>query len=248
MSEIKPVETRGAARQVEIREAKEPGKPSTIVGYAAVFNAESEDIGFREYIAPGAFKRSLDTNRDVLALVEHDRSMIIGRRSAGTLRLEEDSTGLRYEVDVPDTQVGRDLLTNIRSGNIKGSSFGFRAIKDRWEFNHEDYSKDKRTLLELELYDVGPVAEPAYADTSVAARSRAEARSRQGTRSQDPAKTDPNAAAPGADAKPGEPQAGDAPKEKPKDPAKTDPNAAPAPEQLTPDESLDLSMRIEAVH
>ena len=227
MSEQAKVEQRAVRRKVEVREAKEPGKAATLVGYAAVFNAESHDIGFREVIQPGAFKRSLEAGTDVLALVEHDRAMIIGRRSNGTLRLEEDQTGLRYEVDVPDTQVGRDILTNVRMGNVAGSSFGFRTQRDRWEFNYDDPSKDKRTLIDVDLYDVGPVAEPAYPDTSVAARSRAEARSRQGARSQGEAKTDQDAPA----AKPGEPKPDE-----------------PKPETLSPDEALELDIKIEAAH
>ena len=46
-----------------------------IIGYAAVYNRGSEDLGgFIEYVRPGAFDRSLKSNPDVRALIDHDPS------------------------------------------------------------------------------------------------------------------------------------------------------------------------------
>src|SRR5690606_5179958 len=75
-------------------------------GYAAVFDAPSEDLGgFVEYVRRGAFARSLKSNHaDPLALVHHMPHLVLGRRSAGTLKLEEDDRGLRFEIELPDTQ------------------------------------------------------------------------------------------------------------------------------------------------
>jgi HK97 family phage prohead protease len=99
-----------------------------IVGYGAVFNTLSEPLSdsrgkaFREIIRPGAFLRSLANAQqgkaDILARFEH--STILGRVSNGTLRLHEDERGLRYEIDPPDTGAGRDLITLIRRGDVKG--------------------------------------------------------------------------------------------------------------------------------
>src|SRR5690349_20178291 len=109
-----------------------PEKPGTLVGYAAVFNSQSADLGgFKEVIAPGAFTRSLsDAVTDPRALVSHDPQRILGRVSAGTLRLAQDDHGLRFEIDVPDTTYGRDLLESVKRGDIRGASFGFRLAKN----------------------------------------------------------------------------------------------------------------------
>ena len=62
----------------------------TLTGYAAVFGAETRVGDFIEKIKPGAFTRSLESGRDVLALADHDTSAVLGRTSSGTLALHED--------------------------------------------------------------------------------------------------------------------------------------------------------------
>jgi HK97 family phage prohead protease len=142
-----------------------------LVGYAAVFGKRSVDLGgFTEEIAPGAFSDSIRAD-DIIAAVEHDAGQIIGRLSAGTLRLTEDETGLRFEADLPDTTAGRDIRESVSRRDVTGASFKFRAISDKWEKRD---GMDHRTLLKAKLFDVGPVTFPAYPDTSVAMRSRTE--------------------------------------------------------------------------
>jgi hypothetical protein len=156
--------------QAELRVIRSEGEPTKIAGYAAVFNRDSEDMGFIERIAPGAFKKALK-NSDTRALFNHDSNIVLGRESAGTLTLKEDERGLFMEVTPPDTQLVRDMvLTPIERGDISQQSFGFTVSSDKWE----DVDKDvpKRMILEVrELFDVSPVTFPAYPDTSVALRS-----------------------------------------------------------------------------
>lgn len=139
-----------------------------IVGYAAMFNEEADLGYFREVIKPGAFKRSISTGADVRALVEHDPAMIIGRSTAGSLSMSEDDKGLRVEITPPDTTVGRDVVTNLRNGNLDKMSFGFyikgenkRKVDGQW----------LREITDVDLFDVSVVAFPAYDGTSVQARS-----------------------------------------------------------------------------
>jgi uncharacterized protein len=89
----------------------------------------SQDLGeFIETVSPGAFQRSLTSNSvDPIALYQHAAGMILGRRSAGTMRLTEDASGLRYEIDLPDTGLGRNLRELIGRGDIRGASIGFRV-------------------------------------------------------------------------------------------------------------------------
>lgn len=158
------LETRTLTRPVEVRAAQ---NGRTIGGYAAVFNSTA-DIGdsFRELIAPGAFAGALTA--DVRALIDHDSGRVIGRTTAGTLRLKEDDTGLAVEIDLPDTTDGRDLAVLMERGDISGMSFGFIVTKQTWD---ETGEIPTRTIEAVDLREVSVVAFPAYDDTSIALRS-----------------------------------------------------------------------------
>lgn len=157
-------------KAVELRIEKRDDAPSKLIGYAAVFNKLSEKLlFFREKIAPGAFKKSLKSGDDVRALFNHDPNHVLGRSTSGTLNLKEDKKGLLSEINLPDTQLGRDLETLVDRGDITGMSFGFITVRDEWE--HNEGEEDIRILKEVKLIDVSPVTYPAYPDTSVAVRS-----------------------------------------------------------------------------
>jgi len=159
-------EKRSLIRQVEHR-ADDSGKV-TVAGYAAVFG-EVADIGgwFHEVVARGAFANTLKT-ADVRAYFDHDTGRVLGRLSAGTLRLEEDDKGLRVEIDLPDTSDGRDVKALVERGDVSGMSFRFETVRQEWD---ETVDPPKRTLLEVRLGEVSIVSEPAYDGTSIALRS-----------------------------------------------------------------------------
>lgn len=154
-------------------ERRADGDKVTLTGYAAIFGEQAE-IGyyFTEVIAAGAFAETLKT-ADVRAYFDHDRGRVLGRTSAGTLRLREDNRGLAVEIDLPDTTDGRDVRTLVERGDISGMSFSFDAVKQEWD---ETTDPPTRTVREVRLYEVSVVSEPAYTGTSVALRSRDEAR------------------------------------------------------------------------
>jgi HK97 family phage prohead protease len=162
------------------------GKLSKLSGYAAVYNRDSLDLGgFKEQIAPGAFDAVLATSPDVRCLWNHEVSDLIGRTKSGTLTLRSDTTGLFYECQVPDTQVGRDLLVLADRGDISESSFGFTVDSapgsecwyDAQGNETSKYSGVKRVIRKVSmLFDVSPVCIAAYPDATVQARSLAEAR------------------------------------------------------------------------
>lgn len=142
-----------------------------LTGYASVYNSLSEDLGgFRERISPAAFTRTLDdTSADVRALVNHDSSLVLGRRSAGTLRLSTDKNGLGVEIYPPDTSYARDLRMLIERGDVNQMSFGFIVRADEWTIEE---TVRVRTVTDVELIEVSVVTIPAYPDTTVAIRSR----------------------------------------------------------------------------
>jgi HK97 family phage prohead protease len=138
-----------------------------LVGYAATFGTPAEISGFSETIRSGAFAASLRTGGDVLALVDHDPTRLLGRTRSGTLRLEEDARGLAFDISVPSTSLGNDVLQMAERGDLGGMSFGFRVVDEAWP--------DKRTreLRAVELVEVSVVhAFPAYEGTSIQARGK----------------------------------------------------------------------------
>lgn len=157
------------SRLYDVRyEAKEDG---SIVGYAAVHNRYSQDLGgFIEIIEPGAFEgREKD---DVRALFNHDSNIVLGRTTSGTLKLRVDSEGLAYEITPPETTWGRDVAAMIKRGDVTQSSFGFTIPKGGSEFEQRSDGVIVHRIKKVaRLYDVSPVTFPAYQDTEVSVRS-----------------------------------------------------------------------------
>ena len=164
-------ETRTVAGLVE-RQKREDALP-TLTGYAAVFGEEAViGGGFREVIAPTAFAAALDRPDDVRAQFNHDSNRLLGRTTAGTLRLTVDKQGLRYEIDLPDTSYARDLAASVERGDVSQSSFMFEVEKDQWTYPTKGSTDlPLRRIDAVKLYDVAPVTFPAYQGTSVSARA-----------------------------------------------------------------------------
>ena len=164
--------------RIESRSEDGAAESRWVVGYAAKFGVNSLDLGdFVERIDPQAFgivaerrgrKRPLETR----ALWNHDPNYPLAR-FPGTLRMNVDEIGLRYEFPVPDTSYGRDLAANIEAGIVRGSSFSFQVAPGGEDWSVED-GRSIRTVTKIDsLIDVGPVTFPAYpdADVTVAKRS-----------------------------------------------------------------------------
>lgn len=161
-------EIRVLDRKLEVREITAENGGHTVRGYAAVFDTETDICGYwLEKIAPGAFSATL-RSADVLALYAHRTDRVLGRTSSGTLRLSEDEKGLAVEIDLPDTTDGRDLAVLIERGDVKGMSFGFCTRKQTWD---ETVTPPKRTIEEVELYEVTITAFPQYPETEIGLRS-----------------------------------------------------------------------------
>lgn len=174
-------ESRFLTESVQLRSSDESEESRIVFGYAAKFNRQSENLGssnyqFYEIIEPGAFDDVL--NDDVRALFNHESSAILARskNGQGSLKIGVDSVGLFYEFEAPDTQVGRDLVTSLKRGDVDQSSFSFTVNKDGEEWASSQDGDGpvvyKRTIKKVSrLYDVSPVTYPAYPDATVALRS-----------------------------------------------------------------------------
>lgn len=150
---------------LEVRDANSDNFIGMIGGYAVIFDQPSENLGgFIEYIKPDAFD-GVDLG-DVLALYNHDFGSLLGRSSAGTLKLNIDKRGLYFSLAIPDTTLGRDVYTNIKAGNLRGMSFGFTVTDDEWQ--QSDDGVPLRFISRFdELYEVSVVGMPAYKETTV---------------------------------------------------------------------------------
>ena len=155
---------------VENLELRQEGEDNIVVGYGSVFNTLSNELGgFREIIAEGAFDGRL--NDDVRFLINHD-GLPLARTTNGTLKLTTDERGLKYEAQVANTSLGRDLIELMRNGTINQSSFAFVVEDDSWEVRD---GVNVRTINKVSrLYDVSAVTYPAYEEASVALRSMEE--------------------------------------------------------------------------
>ncbi len=152
------------------------GEFSTLSGYAAVYNQLSHDLGhFRERIKPGAFASALKPGVDVRAFFDHSTAFVLGRTTAGTLRLFDDAYGLRVQIDLPDTQIAADLKASVSRGDINQMSFGFVAKRTSWTDETIDGLDTLiRNLHEVELIEISVVAIPAYPQTFVGVEPPAE--------------------------------------------------------------------------
>ena len=156
----------------ELRVAKKDAGGKVLVGYAAKFGKLSQNLGgFVEKIDRNAFERCLE-RCDVRGLKNHDPAQLLGRTKSGTMRLSTDDVGLRYEIDLPETQVGRDTATEVDRGDLDGSSFSFTTEEldgDEWDRSTSPPTRTVRNVRDL--FDVGPVTYPAYLDSEVKCRS-----------------------------------------------------------------------------
>lgn len=156
---VSKFETRVNVSEFELRDDSDG---MTFTGYASVFNSRSENLGgFTEFVAPGAFTRSLKSRNDVKLLWNHDAGQVLGSTRAKSMTLTEDARGLKVEAKLPNTQLGRDTAELLRTGLVDSMSFGFNVIKDSW--NAEG---NERTLHAVRLHEVSIVAFPAYAGTA----------------------------------------------------------------------------------
>ncbi|MBD5113138.1 MAG: HK97 family phage prohead protease [Ruminococcaceae bacterium] len=157
----------------EIRSVDGGENSRHIEGYALLFNVRSVQLGdFSEVIMPSALNDEILKRSDILALLNHDITRGVLARSKygqGSLTLTIDEKGLKYEFDAPNTALGDELIEGIRRGDIANSSFSFLVKRDEWQQTPE--GGYLRIIHEFDqLFDISPVYQPAYDETTVDCR------------------------------------------------------------------------------
>lgn len=157
---------------LEDAEVRARGNRQVFRGYAAVWDSLSEDLGgFREMVARNAFTPALEA-ADIRFLIDHNPLLLLGRTSAGTLRLRQDGRGLLAEADLPDTTYARDLAVLIERGDARSMSFRFGKAKDSWA-STRDHQRIRTIHTVERLPEVSAVVSPpAYEATTAALESR----------------------------------------------------------------------------
>jgi HK97 family phage prohead protease len=160
-------EKRQLVREIsQVRSSEKDGK-RYLEGYATEFEVETKlgrgDWAWTEVVKRGAFTTSLAEQPSIKLLHSHDTGRVIASRRnrdgkvTGTLELREDERGLWFRAEIPDTQEGRDLITQVERGDLDGMSFGFDIIRETWDEN-----KRASEIEEVRLYEISVVAFPAY--------------------------------------------------------------------------------------
>lgn len=159
----------------------EAGDGNTLVGYAAVFNEptviDSWEGHFVERIAPGAFRKTLRERGDLVkVLFNHGMDPSIGDKPLGKPTvMKEDERGLYVEVPLSDTSYNADIKALLRDGALDGMSFRMTVTKEKWDDPTDARELPERTIMEIRLYELGPVTFQAYEATQVGIRSHAPA-------------------------------------------------------------------------
>lgn len=159
--------------KIELRSADTEWRSTRAYGYAALFDVWTT-VGnyFAERIKPGAFRKTLVENPDVLCLWNHNADLLLGRTSSGSLHLAEDSKGLFFELEIdPRSSAGSLALSALDRGDVRGMSFGFTVPRQSW--SEDDIDLPQRTIEEIALHEVTVCPNPQYRATSASLRRSA---------------------------------------------------------------------------
>ena len=157
--------------KIEIRNDK-----AVVSGYVNAVGRDSRPITdvrgkFVEQIEPGAFRASLERSENVDLLLNHDKSKVYASTRDGSLKLTEDSIGLRAEAVLSDAE----MIRKARSGEFRGWSFGMyvgdSAMEERAEGIPRRHVKSLN-MFEVSLIDKSKI--PCYVGTSVECRAEGE--------------------------------------------------------------------------
>ncbi len=184
--------SRDLRRSLEFRLTDNPdGDGLTLEGYAAVFDQDTRidswEGMFIENIRSGAFKRSIKSRTPVLQF-EHGRHPLIGSLPIGSIeQLNEDDQGLFVRARLANNWLTEPVRDAIANESVNGMSFRFEIVREEWIDKQGKRLSDPaeiqrllwepgdrgpltRSLLEVRLFELGPVVFPAYDGTSVGVR------------------------------------------------------------------------------
>ena len=123
---------------------------------------------FVEQISPKTFQRALEKNDDILCLLNHEPSRVLGSTKQGNMEIFEDNIGLRAICKITDSEV----IEKAKNGKLRGWSFGFEALKEHEEPLANGLKRrfvDEMNLAEVSIIDEHKI--PCYVGTSIELRA-----------------------------------------------------------------------------
>ena len=123
---------------------------------------------FVEQISPKTFQRAVEKNDDILCLLNHEPSRILGSTKDGNIELFEDNIGLRAICKITDSEV----IEKAKQNKLRGWSFGFEALKEHEEILGDGFKRrfvDEMNLAEVSIIDERKI--PCYVGTSIETRA-----------------------------------------------------------------------------
>lgn len=194
MSQINRLCTRSVEFESKPAAEGEQADGRTLEGYGAVFDTPTRinnwEGDFEERISPGAFSKTLSERKPIMQY-DHGRDARTGSVPIGAIQeLREDPKGLYVCARLFDNPIVEPIRQAIEGGAISGMSFKFNVKRDEWRdgkgallrpeelgrllHSAGDRGPLQRNIKEVQLFEVGPVATPAYSGTSVGVRSLTE--------------------------------------------------------------------------
>ena len=165
----------------EVRQDEAGGKELIIRGYAIVFNDKTKiyDPYYGEYVEEILPTALAGTDlSEVYLFFNHNSENVLGK-SGINLRLETDEKGLFFEVNLPNTQLARDVYNLVEAKIIDGMSFGFCSS------DYVDPVSNTRVIEHIDLLgEISIVTFPAYKDTAVIVKSEREKTSKENEKKQ----------------------------------------------------------------
>ncbi|HEY9375028.1 MAG TPA: HK97 family phage prohead protease [Streptomyces sp.] len=159
----------------------ESGNPVMVLRFSA-FGAWYEinsyyEGRFLERVLPGAFSKTITERGDkVKILFNHGMDFFVGDKILGVPEtLQERGDGAYAEVPLLDTSYNRDLIPGL-SARGYGSSFMFNVTDELWNHEPEASSHNpeglpERSILQVRLFEAGPVTWPASQAATAGLRS-----------------------------------------------------------------------------
>lgn len=155
--------------------AADDDNPPRITGVGSVYGQRVTLGGWFEWdeeVLPSAWSATIAHPNDIRSMFNHDPNWLLGRTTAGTLRLADGADGLRYEVDInPDDVNAMSVHAKVERGDVSGASVWFQVEEERWTepTDNNGLERPLRQIAKANLFEVGPVVFPAFPTTTAAA-------------------------------------------------------------------------------
>ena len=123
---------------------------------------------FVEQISPKTFQKAVEKSDDILCLLNHEPSRVLGSTKQGNIELFEDNIGLRAICEITDSEV----IQKAKEKKLRGWSFGFEALKETVQ--ELESGLRRRFVEDMNLIEVSIIDEhkiPCYVGTSIETRA-----------------------------------------------------------------------------